>query len=140
MGRIIDNQGHPAFQKRHYDALPEHAKIVLHDQLRVPAWVFGAHLPYDKGSSNARETETCGEIVQSEHQNSSHKMQKKPNTKRQLASVQHPCAWTSGRTGATFARSPLLAEPPLKKTRVSWSQGHLLPGVCLDSVSNWKNG
>ena len=33
-----------------------------------------------------------------------------------------------------------LAQPLLKKTRVTWWQGHLLPGVSLGSVSNWKNG
>ena len=94
-------------------ARPEHARIVLHDQF--PAWVFGANLPCDKGSSNEAETETCGEIVQSEHQDS---FGLRPcNTLR-------VDQW---RTGATFAGSPS-AEPPLKKTRVFWSQGHLLPG------------
>ena len=44
-GRILGQGSSVSFQKLHASALPAFAKAHLENELRVPLWIFGAHLP-----------------------------------------------------------------------------------------------
>ena len=91
---------------------------------------------YDKGCSSEPPPEICCPHVQTEQQNASHEMQKKSNAKRQPSCERHVALLLQ----KDVREETALAQPLLKKTRVTWSQDHLLPGISFGYLSNWENG